>query len=472
MKSKICNFIFRSILFGVILFSPFICYGLTITNGSMVFEVVEPNVVSIKQIQNDIIGVSIPAEFDYEGVHYVVQYVGNSAFKDCSQIREVNLPNTIKRIEDFAFWGCIVLPNLHLEHCTSLSYIGKGAFEDCISLSEITIPNSVETIGENAFIDCKSLISMHLPDGTRTINRSAFNGCSALREISLGNSLSAIEDFTFKGCESLQSISLPSSVTSIGGGAFFNCSTLHEIHIKGSITKIGVDAFYNCTSLNKVNISDLESWFNIEFLSAIPSSFGLYLNDNVINELLIPVSISEVKPFCLNGCNSIESIDCNMTQTLGQSCFANCPNLHTITFGPKTQFINNSAILNCSNLSLINCYATIPPTLNGYFGFWSGSDIYTKTVLHVQTGYKTAYSDNEYWKHFSTILDDLSDYSASLENVIIDNELVYYDGSNIIAPIGSFIFDIKGNSWLPYNLPTGIYIVKTPKNLTYKIIIK
>ena len=68
-----------------------------------------------------------------------------------SEIEEVIIPDTVKRIESSAFYGCYNLKKVKLP--TALTYIGKVAFYNCNALESLTIPNTVKEIGFAAFPD-------------------------------------------------------------------------------------------------------------------------------------------------------------------------------------------------------------------------------------------------------------------------------------------------------------------------------
>lgn len=66
---------------------------------------------------------------------------------------DVDIPDTVKKIEDFAFCGCIYIKNIKIPE--SVNTIGDAAFATCKSLTSITIPRSVESIGDGTFSDKK-----------------------------------------------------------------------------------------------------------------------------------------------------------------------------------------------------------------------------------------------------------------------------------------------------------------------------
>lgn len=85
----------------------------------------------------------------------------NTLITGCSN---TNIPSSIKKIGDFAFYGCDSLANISIPN--SVTCIGDGAFEECNSLMDITIPGSVTHIGDRAFDGCVSLLSITIPKGS------------------------------------------------------------------------------------------------------------------------------------------------------------------------------------------------------------------------------------------------------------------------------------------------------------------
>ena len=134
-----------------------------------------------------------------------VTAIGNNAFKECTAIIKVDIPDTVKKI-------------------------GKSAFHRCTSLESITIPNRVTEIGDSAFKGCTSLKSVTIPKSVNKIGMSAFSFCEKLESITIPEGVAEIGSYTFQYCTSLKSITIPQSVKYIGYAAFYNCS-LKEVKI-------------------------------------------------------------------------------------------------------------------------------------------------------------------------------------------------------------------------------------------------
>ena len=93
--------------------------------------------------------------------------------------------------------------------------IDKRAFNLCSNLSEINIPNSVKTIEYGAFSFCTALKEITIPNSVETLGAFCFSDCSALTKITLSNKLTSLENRLFQNNSSLSEITLPETISSI-----------------------------------------------------------------------------------------------------------------------------------------------------------------------------------------------------------------------------------------------------------------
>ena len=118
-------------------------------------------------------------------------------------------------------------------------------------------------------------------------------------------------------------------------GAFENCTMLTSITIGNSVTSIGSSAFYGCSNLTAVHITDLAAWCGIEFdhYSSNPLTYAnnLYLNDELVTELVIPDSVTSIGDYAFRNCTGLTSITIpDSVTSIGGSAFDGCSSLASI----------------------------------------------------------------------------------------------------------------------------------------------
>lgn len=123
----------------------------------------------------------------------------------------------------------------------SVERIGNSAFADCSSLKEVTLPDSLKEIGKMAFIRCAGLESVRIPENVKEIKARTFNVCSSMKNVEICGA-EIINTEAFGCCGELESVNLPDNLKEIGVRAFKSCESLKEIIIPKSVTYIGMNA--------------------------------------------------------------------------------------------------------------------------------------------------------------------------------------------------------------------------------------
>ena len=215
--------------------------------------------------------------------------ISDSAFRDCTGLTSITIPDSVTSIGNYAFQDCYKLQDIYItgiaawcnisgldnlmrygtsnknlyinnELATSITIpngvtaIPSSAFRGCTGLMSITIGNGVTSIGSSAFSGCTNLTSISIPDSVTSIGNSAFSGCSGLTSIKIPDNVTSIGDNAFAFCTGLTSVIIGSGVTSIGNSAFSGCSGLTSIKIPDNVTSIGDSAFSGCSSLETITI--------------------------------------------------------------------------------------------------------------------------------------------------------------------------------------------------------------------------
>lgn len=130
-------------------------------------------------------------------------------------VHELNIPNTVKSIKNFAFERCSLTSVFIPENVTT---IGIEAFAGCLPLKSIVISNGVTNIEQNAFCAC-SLTSIFIPKSIKTIGERAFQLCNEATYITILGSPIILKD-AFAKCDKIRDVYCYSEKVVQADGAF------------------------------------------------------------------------------------------------------------------------------------------------------------------------------------------------------------------------------------------------------------
>lgn len=333
-----------------------ICVGNWDTNGDG--ELSKAEAAAVKDLDEVFRNNTSVKSFDELQYFTGLTIIGNYAFRGCSSLLSVTIPNSVVSIGGFAFAYCYCLTSVAIPN--SVTSIEYNAFRDCRSLASIIIPNSVTWIGGSAFYGCGSLTSITIPNSVTEIVQYAFANCSSLTSVTIPNSVTSIGQYAFEDCSSLTSVTIPNSVTEIGQGTFRGCSSLTSITIPTSVTSIGQYTFYGCSGLTSVTIPN----------SVTSIAQYTFCGCKSLTSITIPNSVTSIDQYAFIGCSSLASVTIpNSVTSIGEAAFYGCSGLTSITIPNSVTSVEGNAFNGCSNLTSI----TIPSSVTtiGYGAFSS-----------------------------------------------------------------------------------------------------
>lgn len=222
-------------------------------------------------------------------------------FANCTNLKKITIPKTIKSIGDAAFYNCFNLQSIEIPD--GISEIGDYAFANCKNLTSIIIPESTKNVsyaflgcerladvyykgtigqfcvidvfggwgnrkdGYNLYIDNKLLTVAEIPYGVKDISSEAFRRCASLSSVVIPASVRQIGFYSFAECRNLVNLVFTDGCSAtLFYGQFESCVNLCSITIPTSIARIETGTFKNCGKITDVYyLGNEEQWENIWF---------------------------------------------------------------------------------------------------------------------------------------------------------------------------------------------------------------
>ena len=251
--------------------------------------------------------------------------------------------------------------------------IGDKAFYECVDVEAISVPDTIKYIGEHAFYGCENIKKVYINDLAAWLNIDYyvrfFAGYSRravgplyygadlyvndvlVEELVIPEGTKEIKDMVFQGCKSITNVVLPNGIELIGSYAFADCENLKEINIPDSIIDFGTSAFSG-TKIKKVVINNMDAWFEMFFSTGHGENFPcgsnplsgggeLYLNDQLVEEIVFPSDIEYIQDCNFEGCTSIKAVYIpESVYRIGIGAFANCKNIEKFYYeGSEEQWV-------------------------------------------------------------------------------------------------------------------------------------
>ena len=253
--------------------------------------------------------------------------------------------------------------------------IGEYAFSGCDSLRSVTIPDGVTDIGANPFMNCAGLEIIVSPDHPSLtvvdgalINRPDMRLICDPRAFTAGTyaipqGIRIIGDRAFHGCGSLKSVTIPEGVTAIGDEAFSRCTGLTSVTVPDSVTAVGADPFVYCYALEEIAVSPMHPCLEVidgVLFSRPDRRLVCYPCAFTAETYAIPQGTDIIGDSAFAFCGSLTSVTIPEGVTaIGDSAFYHCDSLASVTIPDGVTAIGDHAFYGCYDLTSV----TVPDSV-------------------------------------------------------------------------------------------------------------
>lgn len=325
----------------------------------------------------------VASSIEYEGETYIVTKVSNNAFYKSTEVRTIELPETITEIGNFAFGYCTNLERVNIPE--GVKSISMGMFYVCKNLTSIHLPSTIETIGSQAFIDCVLLESINIPSNCTSVDNDAFSWCLKLSTLTIEDGIKPLNlGYAFSFGPMWQAYMEPFYYPGTFFRGLFNDCPLKNLYIGRNI--------------NFDNIGKIQSPFEVCTVKFDSSGKAIYLRSGKYYESVeFGNMVTEIHSQLFMDAQIPTIILPDSLRAVGDKAFYKAVTQPSISIPEKCDSIGNYAFVSLNNpgtLKKIDCKAIYPPRISE-FSFY-GQDV----IVSVPEGKRDIYKKSEYWNKY------------------------------------------------------------------------
>lgn len=282
-----------------------------------------------------ITSLTFPEEYD----GYPIQFVelGDSVFKNCTNLTEITLPDEISAIPQQAFYGCTSLTTVHASNVTEIE---SEAFRNCTSLTTLNVSENVVKMGADALYHTAIFNEQYDEDGNEAVIKYFNNWVIGLKSnLSKEEKDIVIQEGTVGIANSsiryINSVQPPSTLKYIGDRAFQNqypYINLSEMNLPEGLISIG-DYAFESTDLKEITIP-----------STVESVGSYAFSKTKIETVVVESGVKEINDYAFNNCSDLKTVTIgDNIQKMGTHVFSNDTALTDVTIGDGTEEIGERA---------------------------------------------------------------------------------------------------------------------------------
>ena len=200
-----------------------------------------------------------------------IKEIGDFAFYGCTNLKEINIPNTVNKIGVRAFEGCSNLEEVYIDANT----VKEMNFRNNLKLKSVTIGKNVKSMSYSTFSKCSNLSEFLIISESVDINNSVIGDETSVTELKVneGNNKYKFEDgilfskdgskiYAYLPGKQEDTYVFDNNIKEIGDFAFYGCGNLKEINIPNTVNKVGGRAFDSCKNLTNIFVNASSLYFN------------------------------------------------------------------------------------------------------------------------------------------------------------------------------------------------------------------
>jgi len=371
----------------------------TYTSGNYQYKIEENYRITATNVSNIIIS-------DHtEDIAIITKYTGNEA--------NVTIPaalggKRVYKIEEAAFYQNTSINKLVILDNT-VGYIGQGAFANCTNLKEVSLGNSVNNISYYAFQNT-AITEIKIPASLETIRSTTFYHCEKLTNITIDNKnvhFAVIDSVIYEldSAENREMILYPyaktnttftvaDKVKSIASEAIIN-PYLETINIPASVNNIALSSYALTTpKLRAINVNSANSIYSsingvlfskdkktiylypagrTDISYQIPSGTtniakDAFYNTSYLKQIIIPNTVTNIETEGFGYAKGLEEITIpSSVKEFGAQLFVECPNLRKVTISANAEVLSYLTFRECESLEEVIVNGNIKTIIKGAF---------------------------------------------------------------------------------------------------------